>query len=42
MTFVCLLRGCSWRTLASPEADGLHCQQCARCGAMRSRQPVHP
>jgi len=42
MTLVCLLRGCHWRTLVSAEANGLICQQCERCGAMRSSQPLHP
>jgi hypothetical protein len=42
MSFVCLLRGCHWRTLASPESHGLHCQLCERCGAMRYSQPQQP
>lgn len=41
MSFVCLLRGCHWRTLASPDTN-LHCQLCERCGAMRYSQPLQP
>lgn len=41
MSFVCLLRGCHWRVLASPDIN-LHCQLCERCGAMRYSQPLQP
>ena len=40
MKFVCLLRGCQWRSLLVSEVAGLHCQCCERCGALRYIHPV--
>jgi hypothetical protein len=35
MTFFCLLRGCQWRSLPVGETEGVACQCCERCGALR-------
>nr|WP_306823078.1 PSPA7_2676 family Cys-rich small protein [Pseudomonas fluorescens] len=39
MKFLCLLRGCQWRTSLGREVAGLSCQCCERCGALRYCTP---
>ena len=34
MTFICLLRGCLWRSVAGDVYE-MDCQCCERCGALR-------
>jgi len=35
MTFICLLRGCQWRSMLSEASGELACECCERCGAVR-------
>ena len=39
MKFLCLLRGCQWRSSFVREVAGLSCQCCERCGALRYCAP---
>ncbi|MCU1720244.1 MULTISPECIES: PSPA7_2676 family Cys-rich small protein [unclassified Pseudomonas] len=38
MTFICLLRGCQWRSMSSSDVEQMDCQCCERCGAVRYRR----